>query len=82
MQAHHLPKYPAQAVLYLLNGIAKNNLDQPEKAIDWLEKGYELRDPVMTYIGTTMFNFDPLFDNPRFISILEKMKLPLPVKKY
>jgi len=55
--------------------------DKPEKAIDWLEKGYELHDPVMTYIGTTMFNFDPLFDNPRFISIVEKMKLPLPGKK-
>ena len=54
--------------------------DKPEKAINWLEKGYELHDPVMTYIGTTMFNFDPLFNNPRFIDIVEKMHLPLPGK--
>lgn len=34
-----LDQFPAQAVLYLLNGIAKNNLDQPEKAIEILEEG-------------------------------------------
>jgi len=34
-----LDQFPAQAVLYLLNGIAKNNLNQPEGAIEILEEG-------------------------------------------
>jgi hypothetical protein len=52
--------------------------DQPEKALDWLEKGHELHDPAMTYIATMTSHFEPLFDNPRFIDIVEKMNLPLP----
>jgi len=31
--------------------------NQPEKAMDWLEKGYEWHDPVMTYIATKILNF-------------------------
>jgi TolB-like protein len=55
--------------------------DQPEKAMDWIEKGYELHDPQMTYITTRMYHLDPLFTNPRFIKIVEKMNLPLPEQK-
>ena len=51
--------------------------NQPDKAMDWLEKGFEIRDPVMTYIAVTP-TFAPLFDNPRFQDIVEKMNLPLP----
>ncbi|MDF1574583.1 MAG: hypothetical protein P1P86_05270, partial [Bacteroidales bacterium] len=53
-------------------------VDQPDKAMDWIEKGFEVRDPVMPYITTQMFFLDPLFDNPRFIEIVQKMNLPLP----
>jgi tetratricopeptide (TPR) repeat protein len=49
-------------------------VDQPDKAMEWIEKGFEVRDPNMPYIGSTM----ELFDNPRFIDILQKMNLPLP----
>ena len=49
-------------------------VDQPDKAMEWIEKGFEVRDPNMSYIGS----FEPLFDNPRFIEILRKMNLPLP----
>ena len=52
--------------------------DQPEKAMDWIEKGYEMHDPQMTYIATKMYHLDPLFTNSRFINIVEKMNLPLP----
>lgn len=31
--------FPAQALLYLLNGVAYNNLEQPDKAIQTLENG-------------------------------------------
>ncbi len=52
--------------------------NQPEKAMDWIEKGYEMHDPQMTYITTQMYNLEPLFTYPRFIEIVEKMNLPLP----
>jgi adenylate cyclase len=53
-------------------------VNQPDKAMDWLEKGFELHNPAMTYIATKMCNFAPLFNNPRFIDIVKKMNLPLP----
>jgi len=52
--------------------------NQPDKAMDCIEKGFEIHDPVMIYIATKMCNLDPLFKNPRFIAICEKMNLPLP----
>ncbi len=54
-------------------------VDGPNKALEWLEKGFEVRDPNMPYIATHGYLFEPLFDNPRFIDILEKMNLPPPV---
>jgi TolB-like protein len=52
--------------------------DQPDKSMDWVEKGFEMHDPLMTYITTPGQYFDRLFGNPRFMAICEKMKLPLP----
>ena len=52
--------------------------DQHEKALDWLEKGYEIHDAGVPYIATKIFIFEPLFNNPRFIALCEKMNLPLP----
>jgi tetratricopeptide (TPR) repeat protein len=52
--------------------------DQPDKAMDWAEKGFEMHDPLMTYITTPARYLDRLFGDPRFIAICEKMKLPLP----
>ncbi len=52
--------------------------EQPEKAMDWIEKGYELHDPHMTFITSKTHNMDPLFNNPRFIAMCEKMNLPVP----
>ena len=52
--------------------------DRPVKAMDWLEKGFEMHDPVIPYIATGMFSLHTLYDNPRFIDILQKMNLPLP----
>ena len=53
--------------------------DRQDKAMDWLEKGFEIHDQNMPYIATGVYNLDPLYENPRFIDILEKMNLPLPV---
>jgi TolB-like protein len=51
--------------------------DQPDKAMNWIEKGYEIHDPQMTYITSRMYYLDPLFTNPKFIEIADKMNLPL-----
>ena len=51
-------------------------VDQPDKAMEWIEKGFEVRDPAMPYIATHLFLCEPLFDNPRFIEIVQKMNLP------
>jgi TolB-like protein/Tfp pilus assembly protein PilF len=52
--------------------------NQPDRAMDWIEKGFELHDPVVTYITATGRFFEQLFGNSRFIALCEKMNLPLP----
>jgi serine/threonine protein kinase len=52
--------------------------DQPDKAMDWIEKGFASHDPLMTYITKSAQIYDSLFGNPRFIAICKKMNLPLP----
>ncbi len=49
------------------------NLD---KAIEYYIKGYEIHDPGMPYITDPMFGFDDIKDDPRIISLVEKMNLP------
>ncbi|MFC2141854.1 protein kinase [Acidobacteriota bacterium] len=46
-----------------------------ENTIEWLEKGYEMRDPMMPYVSA--FTFDLLDDNPRYQDLLRRMNLPL-----
>jgi TolB-like protein len=55
-------------------------VDQKDKALDWLEKGFKVHDQNMPYITTDAYLCEPLFDNPRFIDIIKKMNLPLPKK--
>ncbi|GAG73968.1 unnamed protein product, partial [marine sediment metagenome] len=45
-----------------------------EKAIEWLERGYEMKDPMMPYIS--LFAFDLLDDDPRYQDLLRRMNLP------
>jgi TolB-like protein/Tfp pilus assembly protein PilF len=78
-------------IIIALEKYAKNNYYIPpdmamryvwvtnvEKALDWLERGYEVHDQQMTYIYTFFGANESIKDNPRFIAILEKMNLPLP----
>jgi tetratricopeptide (TPR) repeat protein len=57
-------------------------IEKYEKVLDWLEKGYEIHSPNMPYIGTCEFRIDELKDNPRYIKLMEKMNLPLPLHTY
>jgi tetratricopeptide (TPR) repeat protein len=66
---------PVSIIDMAVRHIMANQLD---KAMDWIEKGFEIHDPQMVYITSGMYNLDPLFKNPRFIAIVEKMNLPLP----
>jgi tetratricopeptide (TPR) repeat protein len=49
-----------------------------EKAIDLLEKLYEISWSNMPYLATNEFGYEHLKDNPRYIELLKKMNLPLP----
>ena len=53
-------------------------VNQYDKAMDWIEKGFEIHDPNMPYVAVGIALTEPLYDNPRFIAILEKMNLPVP----
>jgi len=54
-------------------------LNKYDIVLDLLERGYEIHDPNMPYIACKGPGFsDSLSNNPRFMAILEKMRLPLP----
>jgi TolB-like protein/tRNA A-37 threonylcarbamoyl transferase component Bud32/Tfp pilus assembly protein PilF len=56
--------------------IAQLYLEAGEKAqaLEWLEKGVEVRDPNMPYIGAPFY--DSLRADPRFQALLRRMNLP------
>ena len=47
---------------------------EPSRAVEWLEKGYEVRDQNMPYLGIPIY--DSLRGDPRFTALLRKMNLP------
>jgi tetratricopeptide (TPR) repeat protein len=55
------------AMMYALAG-------DKEKTIEWLEMGYEMKDPMMPYVS--IFTFDLLDDDPRYQDLLRRMNLP------
>ena len=52
-------------------------LGKQDKAMDCLEKGYEMRDMYITYISTNKRLYVQLKDNPRYIELFKKMNLPI-----
>jgi TolB-like protein len=62
------------AVLYVFAG-------NKEKALEWLEKGFEVRDPNMVVIGVIPEIIDLLGDEPRYQELLRKMNLPVDEKE-
>jgi TolB-like protein len=46
-----------------------------EEVMDWLERGFEARDPNLQYVGVSPL-YDPLRSDPRFQDLLRRMNLP------
>ena len=52
--------------------------DQDNKALDWIEKAYEMKDGNLSFIATEYVNLKRLYDSPRFQNIVRKLNLPMP----
>jgi TolB-like protein/Tfp pilus assembly protein PilF len=52
---------------------------EKEKAIEWLEKGFEIHDPILPYLGLPCF--DGVRSDHRFQNILRRVGLPTDNKK-
>jgi len=55
-------------------------LKEYDKAMDYFEQAYELHIPDIAYSSLYFYEYEQLKDNPRYIQLLRKMNLPLPVK--
>ena len=55
-----------------------NNLGDKERALDWLEKAYAIRDPKMTFLKAP--NWKNVENDPRFQDIFRRVGLPGPAK--
>lgn len=53
-------------------------LGQYDKALKWIEIGYEAHDMNMPYLTTGFASFDSLYDHPDFLKILDELELSLP----
>jgi len=53
-------------------------IHQYDKAMEQVEFGFEVHDQNMPYIAGGFNNLDPLYTNPRFLAIIEKLNLPMP----
>jgi DNA-binding winged helix-turn-helix (wHTH) protein/TolB-like protein/Flp pilus assembly protein TadD len=49
-----------------------NGLDEPDKALEWLERGFQERDPGMTFLKVDS-KWNNLRDDPRFIELMKRM---------
>jgi TolB-like protein/predicted Ser/Thr protein kinase len=76
----------ARRIAELLEDRARKNLAAPfdvaafyayagdkERALEWLERGYETHDPSMPYLRDPIFN--PIRSDPRFQDLMRRMKL-------
>jgi len=83
---HHLgqQEQAAEALQSLISGSGESASYQiaevyaqwgdADNAMNWLERGYKIRDPGLQYLGLDDF-FDPIRDDPRFRALLDKMNL-------
>jgi hypothetical protein len=51
---------------------------EQDSAMVWLERSYERREGILHMILGSRFMFAPFESDPRYLSVLERMRLPLP----
>jgi tetratricopeptide (TPR) repeat protein len=68
---------PGARTVYLPWAIALRYLDAGDydRAMDWLETAFEVRDPNLLYLGVSPL-WDPVRSDPRFQDLLRRMNLP------
>jgi tetratricopeptide (TPR) repeat protein len=49
--------------------------EQTDESFQWLEKGHEARDPMLSFIGVAPY-WDTIRDDPRFQGLLRRMNVP------
>jgi TolB-like protein/Tfp pilus assembly protein PilF len=62
--------------IHMANRYIRTN--QPEKALESIQKGVEVHDQNVPYIVSGFMKYDPLYGDPRFRAIVEQLKLPMP----
>jgi len=64
-------------MIYMPVNIALRYVDagDSDRAMDWLEEAYEVRDPMLPYLRDP-FYYDLLHSNPRYQALLRRMNLP------
>jgi tetratricopeptide (TPR) repeat protein len=71
MEAFAKQTYVSSYIIAQMYSFAGNK----EKAIEWLETAYEMKDPMMPYIHA--YIFDLLDEDPRYQDLLRRMNLPV-----
>ena len=68
--------------IYMPYAIALRYVDagDSDRAVDWLEEAYEVRDPMLPYLREP-FYYDALRSNPRYQDLLRRMNLPTPIPR-
>jgi serine/threonine-protein kinase len=59
----------------LLMGAILARIGDADRAIEWLERAYRDKDPGLVYLGTNP-DWEALRGDPRFIALMERMRLP------
>ena len=57
-----------------------SHLHQYDKAMDHLELGFEVHDQNIPYMACGYAKLEALHTNPRYLALMEKLKLPMPVE--
>ncbi len=53
-----------------------NRAGNTEKMIEWFIKAFESHDPMMPYLTGSFYGYDKIKEDPRIVSIVEKMNFP------
>ena len=79
-KAGGVPKAEAIPAMSCTVALRYRDAGDYERAMDWLEKAYDVRDPGLPYVIASPL-YDPLRSNPRFRELARRMNLPTEAAK-